>query len=42
MYGTAPPLCVIHARCATGSAPPGNRNAVTHGYYTAPDVSGGG
>jgi hypothetical protein len=40
MHGTDPPRCAIHAGRATGGAPPGNRNAVTHGFYTTPDLSG--
>ena len=40
MHDTDPPRCAIHAGRAVGGAPPGNRNAVTHGYYTAPDLSG--
>ena len=40
MHHTNPPRCAIHAGRALGGAPPGNRNAVTHGYYTTPDLSG--
>jgi hypothetical protein len=34
-----PPLCAIHAGRAIGGAPPGNRNAVTHGFYAATNIS---
>ena len=38
MPDTNPPLCSIHAGRTLGGAPPGNRNAVSHGYYASSDL----
>ena len=36
--GSDPPLCAAHGGTdAQIGAPPGNQNALTHGFYAAPD-----